>query len=229
MRELVYVSEAKLRQISNDLPSKKGRLRNVEAEVSTPVGGLKVGKAAGESRPYLAAAVRALDSSPRATKWFAQSNVRPGDWVHFEAPLSFDVVRDAVAFVDINESSSEYPSGGSIRLLLHGSAYHMIGHDIDRTHFGPLAQTYSYWPRFLRALNDLSHNSGEPSEDWGPWISDSVDRLTRCLRPDLTSSWMAGWARVTAVVPCKESVIIGATPLYVEYTEPPSQDTTSNQ
>ncbi|WP_076986525.1 hypothetical protein [Actinosynnema sp. ALI-1.44] len=38
MRELVYVSEAKLRQIMPSLPGGRGRLRDADAEVKTPLG-----------------------------------------------------------------------------------------------------------------------------------------------------------------------------------------------
>src|SRR6266545_840789 len=87
VRELIYVSQAKLRQPAPGLPKRAG-LRDVEAEVNTPVGGFKIGKASREAEPGLAAAVARLEASDRAPKWFADPGIQPGQWVHFEAQPS---------------------------------------------------------------------------------------------------------------------------------------------
>jgi hypothetical protein len=221
MRELIYVSQAKLRQLVPDLP-KRTSLRDVDAEVNTPVGGFKVGKATREAEPALAAAVARLEASDRAPRWFGEPELRPGQWVHFEAPMSYGEVRDVVIFLDADQPDDSYPSGGERRLLLHGSRAHLVGPAV------PLDVPVggSLWPRFVRAMNLVDRDDGVELPPSGRYFLTRIvrflDRMTDRLQPGYTAGWVAGYARVTAVIPADTGTVLAATPLYVEHVAAPS-------
>ncbi|MDQ0378457.1 SAVMC3_10250 family protein [Amycolatopsis thermophila] len=223
MRELIYVSTAKLRQLVPDLPKRPRGLRDVEAEVTTPVGGVKVGKAARPAEPGLAAAVAGLEASPRAPKWFAEPGLRPGQWVHFEAPMAYGEIGGSVVFLDVDEAVDGYPTGGRLRLLLHGSRDHLVGalpgaeRDMDPGH-------HSLWVRFVQILMELDEPDRAEAAEHPRFLArmvDSLDALADRLQPRFTAAWAAGYARITAVVPVDECTILAATPLYVEHVAPP--------
>ncbi|GHF12436.1 hypothetical protein GCM10017786_53020 [Amycolatopsis deserti] len=225
MRELIYVSAAKLRQLVPDLPKRAGALRDVEAEVTTPVGGVKVGKAAREAQPGLAQAVAALEASSRAPKWFADPEVRPGDWVHFEAPMSYGVVAGAATFLDVDEPVPGYPTGGQLRLLLHGSRSHLVGSGFA-THDPDPEMTHSLWLHFTIALREAEADNGRSTLDddrlFEGWLRQALRWLTREFQPRYTAAWVAGYARITARVPTPSGMTLAATPLYVEHVQPPA-------
>jgi uncharacterized protein DUF7019 len=233
MRELVYVSEAKLQQLVPELPAGAGRLRDVEAELKLPLGSFKVGKSAQESMPGLATAVSTLEASSRAPVWFAAPQVRPGMWVHFEAPLSYSTISRGVAFLDVDKPSREYPSGGALRLFLHGSSFHLIGPRGVVVDPSELRISRSAWYQFFRGLEEASRlgdesehlaDAGDPAESTSRYVRGverQVQRLTQLLQPELTAAWMAGYARVTAVVPTPSGAVLAASPLYVEHVDPP--------
>lgn len=225
MRELIYVSAAKLRQLVPDLPQRERALRDVEAQVNTPVGGFKVGKAAGEPAPGLAEAVAALEASSRAPRWFAEPGVRPGQWVHFEAPMGYGRLGEAVLFVNAEHADDD-------RLLLHGSLHHMVGapppgpdaHDL-RHALGP-SRSWFWVGQALAALDAENPRAFADHDLTGPVsgvarIIRGMDRLAQQLQLDHTAAWMAGYARVTAVIPAHGRTILAATPLYVEHVDPP--------
>jgi hypothetical protein len=224
MRELVYVSSAKLRQLLPDLPRGTGSLRDVDAEVTTPVGGFKIGKAARKPEPGLAEAVAALTASSRAPRWFADPEARPGYWVHFEALLSWCTLPGSVVFVDPEVGSAKYPSGERLRLLLHGSSGHVLGAAPPR--LDRVTEGGSQWFAFLRALRrvDRLEEDGESlalDNRWPSQIRRHLDCLSVMLQPPFTAAWLAGYARVTAVIPDGRYTVVAATPLYVEHIDPP--------
>jgi hypothetical protein len=231
MRELVYVSKAKLQQLVRDLPEGSRRLRDMEVEVKTPLGGVKVGKNARESQPGLAAAVAELEASTRAPLWFADPAARPGNWVHFEAPLSYcNIGGGTVVFLDADEASAEYPSGGRLRLVLHGSHQHIVGEPVPSAHreLDPFWLSSSVLDIFIECLKNYSRALDETSwnrESGSLTLPQSLERdlssLTGALQPRYTAAWMAGYARITAVVPADNATILAATPLYVEHVAPP--------
>lgn len=239
MRELIYVSEAKLEQLVPALPGRPGRLRDVDAEVKTPLGGVKIGRAAQPPEPSLAAAVAALESSSRAPKWFADPAVRPGQWVHFEAPLSYGVTSggEMVFFVDPNRPGSDYPTGRNLRLLLHGTASHLLGYPKVSVRWPNSNWSVENLHGFLRELRERGRQLDDNTAfDTGPSTGrtrsnlgerSAVMELSGLLRTENTAAWMAGYARVTAVFPDTQTekelavTVLTATPLYVEYVDPP--------
>lgn len=137
MRELIYLSERKLRQFVLGRPRRWRNRAQVEAEIKFPgIGGVKVGPAVPDRDakviPDLEKVISALESSDRAARWFADDDLQPGQWVHFEAPLTYSLLSDgmryrAVVFIDRDEPTTGYPTGGTTRLLMHGSAEHLLG------------------------------------------------------------------------------------------------------
>lgn len=133
MRELVYVSERKLRQF--DLPARRRRWRMTGVEGEVGLAGVGKVKAtsridAAEPGPDLDSVIAALDKSERAARRFTDPGVMAGQWIAFRAPLNHCVVDrkefgPVVLFLDVPRASAQYPSAGSPRLLLHGSPEHL--------------------------------------------------------------------------------------------------------
>nr|WP_281400894.1 SAVMC3_10250 family protein [Amycolatopsis umgeniensis] len=240
---MIYVSEAKLQQLLPYLSGWAGKVfRDMDAEVKTPLGGVKIGKSAKPPKPSLAAAISTLESSSRAPKWFADPAVRPGQWVHFEAPLSYGVTRDgaSVFFIDPNESSDDYPTGGSLRLLLHGTANHLLGSPDKHLYEVKSNSRWSVDTLFglVHEQRETGHqlddraafDTGGPTENHRSNRDElrAVTSLANSLATDYTAAWMAGYARITAVFPGRRpdddrtATVLAATPLYVEYIDPPA-------
>jgi hypothetical protein len=55
-------------------------------------------------------------------------------------------------------------------------------------------------------------------------VHEVLELLEDALAPRLTAAWMAGYARVTAVLPGESFVTLLATPLYVENAPQPALD-----
>jgi hypothetical protein len=240
MRELVYVSEAKLRQVLPGLP-KASAFRGLEGslELKGPVstGAKFEKKASKEIDQSLGKAVDTLEKSSRAPLWFADPEVRPGTWTHFEAPMAYRVISfhggEALVFVDADAATPEYPTGGRLRLLLHGSAPHLL-----ETRSGPDRESGgrlrgSRWHEFAEMMRlfltddaaakdpDAAKIIQDYSEFYASRIWEDVQNLTRTLQPEYTAAWMAGYARVTARIPTADGVVLAASPLYVEHIDSP--------
>ncbi|MBN9743185.1 hypothetical protein DMP23_19100 [Amycolatopsis sp. A1MSW2902] len=238
MRELIYVSTAKLQQILPDLP-RGTKFKDFEGalEVKGPAGiGVKgEKKAAKAAAPALQQAVNVLEQSSRAPSWFASRDVRPGMWVHFEAPLTYRVLtwRDvtSLVFVDADVASPEYPTGGRLRLLLHGSAQHLLGARPGTADEAELRLRSSLWAEFADVLRGSLLGSPDDDADtrlpdqvvqrYADRIWDNVQDLTKSLQPNYTSAWLAGYARVTALMPTVDGTVLAASPLYVEHIDSP--------
>jgi hypothetical protein len=127
MRELVYLSDAKLRQF---LPKPRRFFQAGRAKVSvtTPVGGLDVepGSAPDEERARARRFARVVAHVERGARWFWDEGLRAGQWVAFEAPLNYLVLRgefeEMVLFADPAEAVEGYERAWRARLVLHGSA-----------------------------------------------------------------------------------------------------------
>ncbi len=215
-------------------------------------GGVKVSPAApgqeATPAPDLDTVISALDSSDRAAKWFADDDVRPGDWVHFEAPISYTQAWFSVIFVDLDQPTESYPTGGAVRLMLHGSDKHIVGNWAERENYDSAAgdlpeptgsELLRVW-MLLKKFDDVytddagqerSDSAGLPelfSSEGDDPITERfgrvLDALSKRLALRQTAAWMAGYARVTAVLAhATDRRIITATPLYVEYvSEPPT-------
>ncbi|ANN18897.1 hypothetical protein SD37_26920 [Amycolatopsis orientalis] len=161
--------------------------------------------------------------------------------MHFEAPLSYGVTRNgaSVFFIDPNVPTVSYPTGSSLRLLLHGTATHLLGfpnmHTYDvasnsRWRVDTLFELVREQRENGQQLDDsAAFDTGRPVEENRSDRNElrTVTSLAASLGTDYTAAWMAGYARVTAVFPSQRlengraAAVLAATPLYVEYVDPP--------
>ena len=249
MRELVYLSEAKLKQFVAGRPRRLHGRAQVEGELTVPgIGGLRASSAAPDQNAGAVAELKkvisALEKSDRAARWFADSRVQPGQWVHFDLPLCYTTIADrgarAVVFLGSDEPADGSSTVAATRLLLHGSAEHLLdGQDGDAANRDGWRSPVRYTQvrQFIHLLYRLNRHStssdSEPDADEldlrsGRFLEGDVhevfELLEDALAPRLTAAWMAGYARVTAVLREEGFVTVLATPLYVEYAPQPAQD-----
>jgi hypothetical protein len=283
MRELIYLSEAKLGQFSSSRLRRQVDQFDTEGELTTPVGKVKFGRKSGQKSidptAYLEKVLVELEGSDRAPKWYEDETVHTGQWVHFEAKLSFWVMpeegfRSAVIFT---MDPWEHSIRGDIQILLHGSSSHLIEGrrntpladraavaeiDLDgKMEYGPKKyyggggsssgggggfwRDTSEYKAFDAEKRATLHTTagllgtteeGESNIDWP--LPDRLDPLAETIRyfhgeligmsSRLNAIWMAGYARVTAIVPPQQepkpaySKLVVASPLYVEYITQPT-------
>ncbi|WP_406841228.1 SAVMC3_10250 family protein [Streptomyces sp. AHU1] len=229
VRELVYLSDGKLRQF---LPERRLRAPRAKWQLSTPVGGvgwepeaLDVERARNER---LHQVVRHVSVNAR---WFTEDGLRAGSWVQFEAPLNYLMLRgslapDMVLFVDPPRPVEGYETGGRVRLVLHGSARHLTSSQNPVVAEPPLGMEQrgalggSFGGSFGRlvltpAASLLTDLAGEPAVTSDlPRLGDPGGRGVRTLAdgtcqlletldgqlPAETAAWMCGFARITAVI-----------------------------
>ena len=217
MRELVYVSTAKLRQFQSGKPTGQlaNRLRRLTAKAPLGFGELEVevGDKPADQVAALSEVVRHLDNN-RKIYWFADPSLQPGSWIQFETQLNFDghfdtttpILGGPVVFWNTVRDVDEQGS----RLILHGSSKHMISEvqPANVVHHVPYSG-----PSFLEWLSDMNLQSSVREnvgkDPWAPSGPDEeMDQDFRNLlwtldgrRPATTASWMAGYARVTTYIP----------------------------
>ncbi|MEU7510473.1 SAVMC3_10250 family protein [Streptomyces sp. NPDC042898] len=125
MRDVIYLSVGKLRQF---LPEPRRAPRAGALRVSTPFGiGVDVDAQADDGEQGRMRHLRQVQQHLEETAlWYEDPGLRPGLWAQFEAPMRCVTLRgtyqDLVLFVD-----SGPDSGSGCRLLLHGSAQHLLG------------------------------------------------------------------------------------------------------
>lgn len=233
MRELVYLSQSKLQQFAAGRPPRWGSRTEVEAELKVPgVGGLKV-RSKDDDRNRASGAeldtiITALESTDRASRWFAD-DVQPGQWIQFEAPLSYTTTSMAVIFLDLDRPTAAYPTGGTIRLMLHGSRVHLLG---DSSRLVTIAELGRASGMSVSSIHSLLHHLTDEAllDVTAQWrdkpvrlssLIGIINALDAQLELPHTAAWMAGHARVTAVPLASPVRIVVATPLYVQYVTAP--------
>ena len=229
MRELLYVSDAKLKSFVDD--GRRLRLPKVsgEGEVSV-LEALKLKfSISGSDRSSDAATLREvlkrvdkvikhLDNSDQPPVWYEDVGQRPGYWVQFEAHMAY--LRDREMFM---MWSSPIVTGG-IALVLHGSARHLLDDELREAGNRYDIVRHSDWPifensfrRFVERFADSDGSSEMVSHRavrrwWRPKAKSqemSSDRwFDEKVKRDLVRSWyrfdssiVTGFARVTYVGP----------------------------
>ncbi|MFF7927389.1 SAVMC3_10250 family protein [Streptomyces mirabilis] len=235
IREFVYLSDAKLQQFSQPrrfvLP---GAVR-----LTTPAVGVDVDAPAADSERDRMRRLEKLDKylGERA-EWFAEPGLRPGRWVWFEAPLRCVTLqgeyRHMVLFADPAPGEDpHYEQETGCRLLLHGSARHLVGYTPVAVE-GPALEGIdggsSIGTTFLttagqavRALS-LEHDPvadgvmPPPTNLNGSGVRDLMNAVD-ARHGQAPGAWMCGLARVTVELPATESAArcLVASPLSVEY------------
>ncbi|MFL6120744.1 SAVMC3_10250 family protein [Actinophytocola sp.] len=106
MRELVYRSNRKLQE-EFDLGAKPHLFDRVKANIKVPVG---LGEVTVETTgrqpglPKIDTVLAELDRDDRAPVWFTDP-VQAGQWVRFEAPMSYTLIDPTVVFLDVDAPS----------------------------------------------------------------------------------------------------------------------------
>ncbi|MER6750323.1 MULTISPECIES: SAVMC3_10250 family protein [Streptomyces] len=224
MQEVIYLSDRKLSQFLSGLRSAWPRQR---VSFSTPFGGMEVDPPAGTGPDlrgrHLTRVVRRVEESAR---WYAEEGLRPGQWVAFEAPLNYfalDTVDPAMVFF-ADTPAPDRP----VRLLLHGSAEHLITGLLPRVTEGTpesgalvrnLLGTHASAPGALLAA--LSDDLGAGADGRRPSLITALrgllERIDGQTHPE-TAAAMRGYARVTTGFTSRGGTgLIVASPLYVEY------------
>ena len=237
----MYLSTRKLRQL--DVGRRRSFIAQLKATIKAPLGLGELTVESGKLQndlPKLDSIIAGLDRSDRAPVWFTEA-VSPGQWVQFEAPMGYTTISKAVVFLDVDEPAEGYPSGGEVRLLLHGSSEHLLEGSSPRTSVDELsteasmrssidAEAYaSVFNHFFDLIEYGSRQDINGFESNGMMsfknrigvagLDHVLPTLTSHLRLPHTAAWVAGFARVTAVV--GQGATLFATPLYVEHVSPP--------
>jgi hypothetical protein len=195
VRELIYLSEAKLAQFRQE-PRKWPRLR--VREIGVPGVGQVGIEAAADS--HLDDVIEHLEE---IAKWYGADGLVPGEWVQFEASLNYSVQElknlPPVVFFFADEL-------GERQLIMHGSPEHVV--DATQQREGRLVHRRMSPSPALRALL-ASVGGGQPSERQ---LVDLLARIKGTFAPEFAVP-MTGYARVTMVAP----EIVVASPLFVAY------------
>jgi hypothetical protein len=237
MQELLYLSDAKLRQF---VPEGRRRTRigrrltGFRLEATTPVGGggLEVGLAQGAGDPQGADRLTAVvEQIEEHALWYGDPEARAGRWVYFEAPLNTVVHRDTVLFLDAPAARSDVREHGGPLLFLHGSSGHLLA-GAPEVSVGPRAlgvngsalnlTARDLWQAWLPDADDMTQDMTQaPAVRVYPRALHMLLRASN--RNPGSAAWMCGYARVTlGVLPGEAEAderrpVLLATPLYVEY------------
>ncbi|MQS05516.1 hypothetical protein FNX44_027540 [Streptomyces sp. OF1] len=209
MREIVYLSERKLRQF---VPPPRRLPRPGALRLTTPFGGLDMDTPHPDGERnrlrHLADVHKHIET---IAEWYTDPDLRPGQWVQFETPLRCvtltDAHRDLVLFVD-------RPGDEDCRLLLHGSVRHLRGWTPTSVD-GPPLETVDYGSSlgtaFVTRVGEVvaaltRHRDPAPADHPEPHLPDrGVLQLLHALDADNptidTSATMTGYARVTGLLP----------------------------
>ncbi|GFH33928.1 hypothetical protein SCWH03_01290 [Streptomyces pacificus] len=238
MREIVYLSESKLRQF---VPEPRRVPRAGALRVTTPLGGIDMDAPAVNAEQGQLRHLRQVSRHIELmADWYAQPDLRPGQWVQFEAPLRCVTLggahQDLVLFVDRAGSGADSAAYGDCRLLMHGSVRHLRG-SAPKVVDGPALEAESsdsslgtaFVTRVGHVVEELTrHRDPLPLE---PAPSREVVRLHRGGVKELidalddeddsinVSAMMTGYARVTGLLrgDGTTSRCVVASPLVVEY------------
>lgn len=250
LRDVIYLSVGKLQQF---LPEPRRAPRAGAVRLSTPFGlGVDVDAQAADGEQGRMRHLRQVQKHLEETAyWYEEPCLRPGLWVQFEAPMRCVTLRgayrDLLLFVDSEprsgDSSTPGSGGGGVgcRLLLHGSAQHLLGWTPQLTDGPALNEIVGggdsvgavFLTRAGQVVEVLSP-AGDPGADapadaasaspLAPALSaEGIRDLLRALDAGHggidTAAPMTGYARVTALLPEQDGVprCLVASPLTVEY------------
>ncbi len=233
--EVIYLSEGKLRQF---LPSPRAGLLAPKVNVSLPFVGVNLEASVADDQRKQAQRLRRVEKQlAKSARPATATDLHPGQWVAFEASLRWvtlqDPYRDLVLFVDPAPEATT-----TRRLLLHGSARHLLGVPPPAVD-GPALQEIggggtsagtafvTNAGRVVSALVDAA-GSADPGAG-GPPATQLPSGGVRALVAALdaadteisTAARVSGYARVTGLLPgsTTNSGCLVASPLVVRYVQ----------
>ncbi|MFH8293023.1 SAVMC3_10250 family protein [Streptomyces sp. NPDC018059] len=219
MRELLYLSDSKIQQF---VPSLRTLWNRPDIAVTSPFGGIAFNGAPDARRTKFHHLARVVKRIERSARWFTEP-VQPGAWVAFEAPMNYFTLGapfgGILLFSDIPRATEYYPSGGRVRLILHGSSRHLLisrpavevnppgEQQIDAVFGGSSGDDFEILVSNLDLLQEALHSRGVD-----PPAERIEFRRTHALRQAAlqlvtaldaashqeTAAMMVGYARVTA-------------------------------
>lgn len=243
MREVIYLSEGKL---SEFLPEPRRALPAVTLHAGLPFAGMDVVTPTSNNAQDLRRHLKRVEKNlTRKLPQHTEPNLDPGSWVKFETRLNWVTLRDRyqdlVLFVD---SELMHEAGGPRRLLLHGSARHLLGRppvQVDGPALTGLeGGGHSAGTIFVTNAGHVVNALAHSPDELGPEAGADTESLPESTAPlhhkglrDLlaaldaertevsTSAVVTGLARVSAVL-AETSTEVGclvASPLIVEYVK----------
>ncbi|MFI7114556.1 SAVMC3_10250 family protein [Nonomuraea sp. NPDC050227] len=166
MRELVYVSERKLRQFSPRRSASGWWERITGLAIKGPfgLGEASVSLANGTSVRHLnlAQVIRYIERAHRPLASYLDEALEPGQWIKFEARLSYKFRRWEDGYGQSRAmlffwEPTPHDSPTVTRLLLHGSPAHLVGAaDVPETSF-----SFSHGPAFAEWLATIAEKENE--------------------------------------------------------------------
>ncbi|GAA3096383.1 hypothetical protein ADK41_03085 [Streptomyces caelestis] len=238
MREIVYLSESKLRQF---VPEPRRVPRTGALRVTTPLGGIDMDAPVADGEQGQLRHLREVHKHLElVADWYTEPDLRPGQWMQFEVSLRCVTLsgahQDLVLFVDSVRGEGTGDTERSCRLLMHGSVRHLRGWtpvSVD----GPVLEVVnsgsslgsSFVTRAGQVVEALARHRDPLPVDQTPTRTAvdlhgrGVQELLRALDGEDvsidTSALMTGYARVTGLLPSTgtDSRCVVASPLFVEY------------
>lgn len=242
MRELVYLSKRKLSQFH--VGARRGffsRITGFGAKAPLSMGEVSVTltQVAQKELPELEAVIDAIESIERGAQWVDSENLEVGDWLTFDAKLNYAVHGEQgggpLLFwepLEEEEKANVHPWPPIMRrtLLLHGSVDGLLGGQASETDMSKTRLSMSDARPLFVALKRLAGSENvlgpQAPDRWQYALANLRSHLDREY-PSFMASWLAGYARVTALLPPSERRPTGyvlATPLYVERVPAPADD-----
>lgn len=230
--EYVYLSDAKLRQFVPSEPSWWSRLRVRKLAGKARVASLETSVEIDVGDVADAEVRKLVDHLSEDAQWYRQDGLLPGTWVFFEGRIGYESLTGGAALF--------CEAGGwdktSTRILLHGSATHLVGRtavpapDQPQGSFSHIDDV----PSVLHSAMVKSVPQGDERAIWGrlgrrrapadlPSQVEALFRRVVCTDSYLSSApFLAGCARVSAVVrPAGLPFgVVLASPLFVRHARP---------
>ncbi len=236
MRDLLYLSETKMRALAPQLPQRIRQRLGLEAGLNLGMVSIRTtlpAESAGSSLVLLDAVVAMIEQE-QGSRW-RTDEVRAGDWIQFEEDFHYGSGWPGRAGVDVDVMAGlvYFAASAPPPLVLCGSAAHVV----DRRQPGdpPSRQVGVFYMDAVRAY--AREVAGLPDEAAAGTLPSPAESRSRSLAYAL--SWLcrvdaqgdpgwtgpvrlAGHARVLAVPdnPSGEQMVL-ATPLYVQYALDP--------
>ncbi|WP_405057909.1 SAVMC3_10250 family protein [Kribbella sp. NBC_01505] len=226
MRELVYLSQAKLQQFRKPANKRDGLSGGLKVTTGTGLPSAEVGLTYDAAQAAVATTAT-LDEAEKfiRAKWpvrYWTEELEPGEWIQFEARLAYGVLetdspgrRQLLLF----RGRDDPQDAASPQLVLHGSPQHLLPAYADAAPTELVSMSrVSALINFLQATDD-----GENAES-SPSLQSMLPRVIRQLRliaPDLTAGWLSGMARTSFEVSANGRRIVVASPLFVEHIPAP--------